>query len=210
MTFRACGDYWGDDLVSLMGGIPFGYADAQFPLNNVASAGVSVRFSLARAIFGFLLLLIALALMSNTALGGVIMLLLAASLLANALSAALVIVNNGGGATSLRVSFFEKSKLEAFRAQINHRLFADHEGMRHNEVMGMHAMGLRAQQQAMQQQAYYQQQGRTGSGQDPLPMSDGSRLSTYPQHQQLPQYPGTSPTYPGRGDAAWNQDQPPR
>jgi hypothetical protein len=70
-------------------------------------------------------------------------------MLANAMSAALVFQNNGGGVTGLLVSVLEKKKLEQFRDSVNERLFADNEGLRHEEMMRAQAMQLHMQQQGL-------------------------------------------------------------
>lgn len=129
---------------TLLGAIPLGYAEETFPLANTAAVAVDVKFSLGRAIFGLILLIVGLNALSNFF--GWILLVIAISLILNALSAVLKIKNNGGGETRLQVSILEKSKLEQFRNEINARLFADHQGIRHQETMGAHTMNLLNQQ----------------------------------------------------------------
>jgi hypothetical protein len=135
---------------TLLGVIPLGYKDSAFPLNNVASVGVQVKFSLARAILGLILFIVGIASLKSAAALGIILLLLGISLMANALSAALDVLNNGGGHNFFRVSVLQKSKLEHFRDEINQRLFADQEGLRHNEVMGAHNLNMIVQNQQLQ------------------------------------------------------------
>jgi hypothetical protein len=172
---------------TLLGLIPLGYADAAFPLNNVASAGVEVKFSLLRVIFGFIFAIVGIALLGKIPILGVIILLFAISMLANALSAALKLQNNGGGVSYVPVSVFERRKLEHFRDEINHRLFADTQGLQHNEVMRAHFQNMQLQQQqlhAMQQ--------------------NSSQHSTYPGQTGPSAWPGQQqPTQ------AWAGQQPP-
>lgn len=129
---------------TLFGVIPLGYAEETFPLANTAGVGVEVKFSLGRAIFGLILLVVGLT--NLNAFFGWLALLLAISLILNAVSAVMKIKNNGGGETKLQVSILEKAKLEQFRNEVNARLFADHQGLRHQEAMGMQTKGLLNQQ----------------------------------------------------------------
>lgn len=62
------------------------------------------------------------------------------------MSSVLKIKNNGGGETTLQVSILKKAKLEQFRNEVNARLFADHQGIRHEESMGMQTKNLLNQQ----------------------------------------------------------------
>jgi hypothetical protein len=142
---------------TLLGVIPLGYRDAAFPLNNVASVGVEVKFSLGRAILGLIFFIVGIALVTKNVLG-IILLLIGFSMLANALSAALRVQNNGGGVNFVKVSVLQKSKLEQFRDEANQRLFADTEGLRHSETMGAHV--LNAQLQALQLQQTMQNNGQ--------------------------------------------------
>ncbi|GAA1107457.1 hypothetical protein [Arthrobacter flavus] len=154
---------------TLLGLIPLGYRDAAFPLSNVSSVGVEVKFSMKRAIFGLILLFISFALLDNFF--GWVLLLISVSMLLNSISASLKIQNNGGAVTELRVSILEKSKLEQLRDDINSRLFADHAGIRHQETMDVGRASL------LNQQAQIDLQQRNG----------GSSQGNYPT--QPPQAP---------------------
>lgn len=148
---------------TLFGVIPLGYKDDAFPLSGTASVGVEVKFSVGRAIFGLIFLLIGMNMLDN--LGGYIFLLLALSLIANAMSAALKIKNHGGGESMIRVSVLEKAKLEKMRDEINSRLFADHSRLRHEESMNMQTMGLLNQQAQINMQQQQMNQGNAnGAG----------------------------------------------
>lgn len=148
---------------TLFGVIPLGYKDDAFPLSGTASVGVEVKFSVGRAIFGLIFLIIGMNMLDN--LGGYIFLLLALSLIANAMSAALKIKNHGGGESMIRVSVLEKAKLEKMRDEINSRLFADHSRLRHEESMNMQTMGLLNQQAQINMQQQQMNQGNVnGAG----------------------------------------------
>lgn len=129
---------------TLLGVIPLGYTEETFPLANTAGTTVDVKFSLGRAIFGLIFLLISFQMLNN--LFGWILLILGLSMLLNALSTRLKITNNGGAATTLQISILEKAKMEQFRNEINARLYADHQGLRHQETMDMHTKNLLNQQ----------------------------------------------------------------
>ena len=134
---------------TLLGLIPLGYRDVAFPLTNIASAGVSIKFSLLRLIVGVILVIAGLGGLSSAAAVAIVALLLGIVVLAQTWTASLVIVNNAGGASVLRVSVFQRTSLEHFRDRISERLFADREGLRHNEVMQAHHLGLMFQQQQL-------------------------------------------------------------
>lgn len=129
---------------TLLGVIPLGYAEETSPLANTASTAVDVKFYLSRAFFGLVFFLFSFQMLNN--LFGWILLVLGLSMLLNALSARLTIKNNAGGSTTLQISILEKAKLEQFRNEINERLYADHQGIRHQETMDMHTMNLLNQQ----------------------------------------------------------------
>jgi hypothetical protein len=148
---------------TLLGVIPLGYRDAAFPINNVASVGAAVKFSLGRAILGLILFIAGLSLLKSAAVVGIIVFLIGLSMLLNSLSAALDVQNNAGGHNAFGVSVLQKKKLEAFREEINQRLFADQEALRHNEVMGAHNLNMVVQNQqlqAMQMQSQLNQQNQ--------------------------------------------------
>lgn len=129
---------------TLLGLIPLGYSDAAYPLANTAGVGVETKFSVGRAFWGAVFLVVAL--FNLKSFFGWVLLLAAAALLLNAMSAALKVQNNGGGTTFLKVSILEKSKLEQFRNEVNNRLFADHAETRHTETLDMHTKNLLNQQ----------------------------------------------------------------
>jgi hypothetical protein len=139
---------------TILGVIPLGYVDAAYPLTNVASVGVNSKFSLGRLVFGLIFLIAGIA--SITKGVGFVLLVIAAALLSNTFSAALTIQNNAGGVSYFRVSILEKSKLEQFREVINQRLFTDHAEMRHNQQIQVQNELLRVQQQQLNAQIMQQ------------------------------------------------------
>lgn len=132
---------------TLFGLIPLGYSDAAYPLANTASVGVEFKFSVGRAFWGLVFLMVAITVMANeNPLVGLVLLVVAVALLLNASSAVLKVQNNGGGISALKVSSFEKAKLGQFRDEINNRLFADHAGNRHAETIDVQTKNLLNQQ----------------------------------------------------------------
>ena len=152
---------------TLFGLIPLGYKDSTYPLKNVAGVGVEVKFSVARALFGIIFLIIGANFTDNFF--GWVLIILALSMILNALNASLKIQNNGGGTSEIKVSILEKSKLEDLRDEINHRLFADHDRLRHDEAMNVSNASLQAQhaQLLLQQQQQMHQQNQQGQQQQP-------------------------------------------
>lgn len=129
---------------TLLGVIPLGYRDNAYPLSNIASAGVDVKFSLGRGLFGLFLAFVAFGLIDNPL--GWILLLVAVSMVLNAVNATLTIQNNGGAVSGVRVSILERAKLEQLRDDINNVLFTDQAGLRHGEMMDTSRAALQAQQ----------------------------------------------------------------
>jgi hypothetical protein len=135
---------------TLLNVIPLGFTDAAFPLNNIASVGVEVKFSLRGFLSGVLLAVVGLALLGKDPLIGVVALLLGLSQLATCFNAALGVTNTAGGVNYIRVSVFQKTKLEQFRDEVNARVFADQEQLRHDEVMHAHNLSALMQNQQLQ------------------------------------------------------------
>lgn len=206
---------------TLVGLIPLGYQDVAFPLPNVASAGVSVKFSLARSILGALFVIGGLSALNQNAAAGLVIFFIGLSLLANAASATLILTNSGGGVSALRVSLLEKAKLESFRNEVNSRLFIDAESLRHNEVMSAHQISVLLQQQqlqALQNQSPGQpssppgrrplQQGQPwqsleGQPSQPWPPQPGQPWQAAPGQPWQPGQPGQAPQ-----GQAWPSGQP--
>jgi hypothetical protein len=148
---------------TLLGVIPLGYKDEAFPLGATASVGVEVKFSVARAIFGLLFLFLGFGTIDSV---GFIFLILGLSMVLNAMNAAMKIKNHGGGVSEIKVSILEKGKLEQLRDEINSRLFADHDRIRHSETMNMHSMNLHNQQAQINLQQQMNQNLTAGGSAD--------------------------------------------
>lgn len=152
---------------TLFGLIPLGYKDSTYPLKNIAGVGVEVKFSVARAIFGLIFFIIGCNILDNFF--GWVLFVLGLSMLLNSMSAVLKMQNNGGSVSEVRVSILEKSKLEQLRGSINDRLFADHDGMRHQESMNVGNASLATQQAQLQAQLFAQQQQAAAVNTPPAP-----------------------------------------
>jgi hypothetical protein len=139
---------------TILGVIPLGYADAAYPLTNVASVGVNSKFSIGKLVFGLIFLFAGFGTLTKGI--GILLLLIAAALLAGVFGATLRIQNNGGGFNDVGVSILEKRKLEEFREVVNQRLFADHAAMRHNQHMQVQNDQLSVQQQQLNAQIMQQ------------------------------------------------------
>lgn len=179
---------------TILGIIPLGYADNTYPLRNVAAVSVNAKFSVRNLVFGLIFFIGGLSSLGQVPILGIILTLFGISLLANTMSADLIIQNNGGGKSHVHVSILQKSKLEQFREEINQRLFADHEFLRHNQHMEVQNQQLSVQQQQlnaqiMQQNAMLQQQQQ--------------QFNPVPQQPQQPQQPANPA--PQWGQAPNNQ-----
>lgn len=122
---------------TVFGVIPVGARNTAIPLANIAGVSVSTSVSGGRLGFGLLTSFIALAATVEGSVAGLFWLLFGLLMIFNAFKATLDVSNNGGGVTSVDVSVLERAKLEAFRAEVDQRLFADHSQLRHVESMGV-------------------------------------------------------------------------
>lgn len=186
---------------TILGLIPLGYRDLAYPLHNVASAGVSVKFSLWRVVLGALILIGGLGGFKQSAVLGIVFVLIGLSLLANAATATIILTNNGGGKIDLRVSVLEKDKLEQFRNEVNSRLFTDYEGLRHNEAMGAAQLSVLLQQQQLQAMQNLSQGQSVPPPPGPRPVQGQSWPQGHPSQPPLGQ-----PAPPLQGQP-WQQGQ---
>ena len=122
---------------TILGVIPVGGQKRDQPLKNIAEVGVSVRMSIKRLIVGLFMLMVATE--------AVVLLIPALVILASVVRASIAVVNNGGGVAVTDVSIFEKAKLQKFADEVNQRLFADQEVLRHQAVMAVQQDNLTAQ-----------------------------------------------------------------
>lgn len=115
-----------------------GGADTKtIPLRNVASVDTSTKFNLGSLVWGVVFLLIELGCLDSSVAVALVLILVAAANLANTMSAQLDFVNQAGGRNSVKVSILEKDKLMQLAQNIQRLVFADVEGLRHQESMDM-------------------------------------------------------------------------
>lgn len=122
---------------TLFGLIPLGADTKTIPLRNVASVDTSTKFNLGSPVWGVVFLLIGLGCLDSSVAVALVLILVAASNLANTMSAQLDFVNQAGGRNSVKVSILEKDKLMQLAQNIQRLVFADVEGQRHQERIGM-------------------------------------------------------------------------
>lgn len=122
---------------TLLGVIPLGSSTQTIPLRNIASVDTNTKFNPGSFVWGVVFLVAGLAFLSDGAALGILFLLLAAANLANTMSAQLDFVNQAGGRNSVKVSILERDKLMQLEQKIQQLVFADVEGQRHRESMGM-------------------------------------------------------------------------
>lgn len=186
--------------------IPLGMQTQTIPLRNVASVDTNTKFNLGSLILGIIFLLLSwwlIPLFSYVPYGsnyflygliGVICFAVGIGNLCNIMSARLDFVNQGGGRSSVMVSILEKDKLMRLAQEIQNRVFADLESIRHDESMGIAQQQFAAQansvllQQLMMQQQMAAQQA-AGAQQAGMPV-----MPVYPQQVGFPQ--GTQSVYP--------------
>ncbi|MFQ6206589.1 hypothetical protein [Bifidobacterium dentium] len=122
---------------TLLGVIPLGSSTQTIPLRNIASVDTNTKFNPGSFVWGVVFLVAGLAFLSDGAALGILFLLLAAANPANTMSAQPDFVNQAGGRNSVKVSILEKDKLMQLEQKIQQLVFADVEGQRHRESMGM-------------------------------------------------------------------------
>lgn len=144
---------------TLFGLIPLGAATKTIPLRNVASVDTSTKFNLGSLVWGVVFLLIGLGCLDSSVAVALVLILVAAANLANTMSASLVFHDPSGGANTITVSILEKDKLMSLAQEIQSRVFADADQLRHEESMRMaekqytaQTTGVLIQQQMLDQQ----------------------------------------------------------
>lgn len=165
---------------TLFGLIPLGASTKTIPLRNVASVDTSTKFNVGSLAWGLVFLFMGLASFDSSALMAILFLLVAAANLANVMSASLVFRDPSGGANAITVSVLEKDRLMGLAQEIQTRVFADDDQLRHEESMRMAERQYAAQTNSVliqQQMLTNQQTGRTTAGaeiQEPQPHPEGS------------------------------------
>lgn len=144
---------------TLFGLIPLGADTKTIPLRNVASVDTSTKFNLGSLVWGVVFLLIGLGCLDSSVAVALVLILVAAANLANTMSASLVFHDPSGGANTITVSILEKDKLMSLAQEIQSRVFADADRLRHEESMRMaekqytaQTTGVLIQQQMLDQQ----------------------------------------------------------
>lgn len=122
---------------TLFGLIPLGASTKTIPLRNIASVDTNTKFNLGSLVWGVVFLLIGLGCLDSSVAVALVLILVAAANLANTMSASLVFHDPSGGASTITVSILEKDKLMSLAQEIQSRVFADADQLRHEESMRM-------------------------------------------------------------------------
>ena len=122
---------------TLFGLIPLGASTKTIPLRNIASVDTNTKFNLGSLVWGVVFLLIGLGCLDSSVAVALVLILVAAANLANTMSASLVFHDPSGGANTITVSILEKGKLMSLAQEIQSRVFADADQLRHEESMRM-------------------------------------------------------------------------
>lgn len=122
---------------TLFGLIPLGASTKTIPLRNIASVDTNTKFNLGSLVWGVVFLLIGLGCLDSSVAVALVLILVAAANLANTMSASLVFHDPSGGANTITVSILEKDKLMSLAQEIQSRVFADVDQLRHEESMRM-------------------------------------------------------------------------
>ena len=122
---------------TLFGLIPLGASTKTIPLRNIASVDTNTKFNLGSLVWGVVFLLIGLGCLDSSVAVALVLILVAAANLANTMSASLVFPDPSGGANTITVSILEKDKLMSLAQEIQSRVFADADQLRHEESMRM-------------------------------------------------------------------------
>lgn len=154
---------------TILGVIPLGSESQTIPLKNIASVDTSTKFNMGNFLFGMVFIIAGFASFSANALLGIILLLLGLVNICNMMSASLNFVNQAGGKNTVTVSILEKGKLSTLSQHIQERVFADMEGIRHQESMnlGQQQFTVQAQQALLQQQMLDAQRASAQQGNNP-------------------------------------------
>ena len=122
---------------TLFGLIPLGASTKTIPLRNIASVDTNTKFNFGSLVWGVVFLLIGLGCLDSSVAVALVLILVAAANLANTMSASLVFHDPSGGANTITVSILEKDKLMSLAQEIQSRVFADADQLRHEESMRM-------------------------------------------------------------------------
>lgn len=152
---------------TLFGLIPLGAATRTIPLRNIASIDTNTKFNLGSLIWGLIFLFLGCGMLSGSVAAALVVLIIAVANFTNVMSASLIFHDPSGGSNAITVSILEKDKLMALAQEIQTRVFADVDQLRHEESMNMarqqyaaqtNSVLLQQQMLAAQQAQYAQQQ----------------------------------------------------
>lgn len=168
-----------------LGIIPVGSDENIVPINSISAVSTSTRFKVVRALLALILVILGVTSIAKNPLGGVICILLAIVFGLTTFSMALVVTNHAGGAFGLEVSILDISKIKLFKTELQNRVFADQEAIRHSEAQNvrMQSLAMQQVQLAQMQQAQIQQMQQDQMQQGHIP----------PTAQQQAQIPPTQP-----------------
>ena len=122
---------------TLFGLITRGTSTKTIPLRNIASVDTNTKFNLGSLVWGLFFLFVGFGLFDSNALAAIVCLLIAVANFANVMSATLTFRDPSGGANDITVSILEKDKLMSLAQEIQSRVFADADQLRHEESMRM-------------------------------------------------------------------------
>ena len=122
---------------TLFGLIPLGASTKTIPLRNIASVDTNTKFNLGSLVWGLLFLFVGFGMFNSNALAAIVFLIIAAANFANVMSATLTFHDPSGGANAITVSILEKDRLMGLAQEIQTRVFADADQLRHEESMHM-------------------------------------------------------------------------
>lgn len=122
---------------TLFGLIPLGASTKTIPLRNIASVDTNTKFNLGSLVWGLFFLFVGFGMFDSNALAAIVCLLIAVANFANVMSATLTFRDPSGGANDITVSILEKDKLMSLAQEIQTRVFADADQLRHEESMRM-------------------------------------------------------------------------
>lgn len=145
---------------TLFGLIPLGTSTKTIPLRNIASVDTNTKFNLGSLVWGLFFLFVGFGMFDSNALAAIVCLLIA-------------------GANDITVSILEKDKLMSLAQEIQSRVFADADQLRHEESMRMAEKQYTAQTNSVliQQQMLANQQTQAAQQTQAPSQSDQTQQS---------------------------------
>lgn len=137
---------------SILGIIPLGGDQSIIPIRNIATVNTSQKLYFGRTIVGLILLLIGLVNLAKATGVALLLLLLGAIFMITCFPIVLQVQNPAGGKVEIAVSMFDQAKLKKFSTELQNRVFADQEQIRHDQAQNMRAQQAMLAQLTLQQQ----------------------------------------------------------